>query len=121
VFVDLGCALSWREYESYESRSDGSAEFDLPDPPVPTSTQSQFTTQQVGRDIGEQSLLRDYYETPRQRANLGMMASLESIQRLFCAGGGALGAARAAGLGAVNATGPLKNQLMRYAMGMSLL
>jgi hypothetical protein len=46
-----------------------------------------------------------------------MMAALESLQRLFCAGGGLLGAARAAGLGAVNAAGPVKNRLMQYAMG----
>jgi hypothetical protein len=50
-----------------------------------------------------------------------MMASLEAVQRLFSAGGGPLGAARAAGLGAVNAAGPVKNQFMRYAMGMPLL
>jgi hypothetical protein len=87
-------------------------------PPTPSAPPPRTPLGQVGRDIGELPLLRDAYEAPRRRANLGMMAALEALQRLFCAGGGALGAARAAGLGAVNAAGPVRDQLMRYAMGL---
>ncbi|GBF91599.1 FAD NAD(P)-binding oxidoreductase [Raphidocelis subcapitata] len=83
---------------------------------------------EVGRDIGELPLLRADYESPRQAANLAMMAALEGIQRAFCMGGAggaaagplgaAVGAARAAGLGVVGAAGPLRRGLMRYAMGL---
>ncbi|KAI8463332.1 MAG: flavin-dependent monooxygenase [Monoraphidium minutum] len=76
---------------------------------------------EVGRDIGEGGLLAEAYESPRRTSNLGMMAALEALQRGFCgpAAGGPLGAARAAGLGAVNAAGPLRAGLMRYAMGLT--
>lgn len=87
-------------------------------PPPPPHTQLAHNHTQVGRDIGDVAMLRSDYEAPRQRANLLMMAALEGLQRLFTAGGGLLGAARAAGLGAVNAAGPLRDQFMRYAMGL---
>ena len=79
----------------------------------------------MGRDIGDLPLLRADYEAPRLRANLAMAAALEGLQRVFCGpGGGPLGAAasaaRAAGLGAVGAAGPVRRGVMRYAMGLPL-
>lgn len=71
----------------------------------------------MGRDIGDAALLRSDYESPRMAANGHMMAALDGLQRVFGLQAGPAGALRAAGLGAVNAAGPLRDALMRYAMG----
>jgi len=62
--------------------------------------------------------LQDRYEVPRQRANLTMMAALDSLQRVFGLTAGPVAAARAAGLGVLHALPTVKNQIMRYAMGL---
>lgn len=72
----------------------------------------------VGADVGDAGALRANYEGPRQRHNLGLMAAMDGLQRVFGLGGGPVGAARAAGLGLLNALPPLKNSIMRIAMGL---
>jgi hypothetical protein len=56
-----------------------------------------------------------------------MMAALEGLQRVFGVTGGPglggtlaglFGTARSMGVGALNAAGPLKNRIMKYAMGL---
>ncbi|KAF8057896.1 coq6 [Scenedesmus sp. PABB004] len=74
---------------------------------------------ELGADVGEPGALRAAYEAPRQAANLAMMAALELLWRGFGLQAAPAGAARAAGLGLLNGMGPLKNRIMRYAMGFS--
>ena len=62
--------------------------------------------------------LQERYEAPRQAANGTMMAALEVLKRTFGAQGAGFGAARAAGLSLLDALPPVKNGIMRYAMGM---
>ena len=64
------------------------------------------------------------YETERQRANLPIMLGVDLLQRLYCSEllpallpSGAVGAARAAGMAAVNASGALKRALTGLAAG----
>lgn len=72
----------------------------------------------VGRDPGDGAVLAAEYEAPARRANTGMMAALELLWRGFGVQAPLPGAARAAGLGLLNAAPPLKNAIMRYAMGL---
>jgi 2-polyprenyl-6-methoxyphenol hydroxylase-like FAD-dependent oxidoreductase len=74
---------------------------------------------QVGQDIGDVGLLQTRFESPQQRANLGMMTALELLWRGFGVQQGLAGAIRSAGLGVLNSLGPLKNGIMKYAMGIS--
>jgi 2-polyprenyl-6-methoxyphenol hydroxylase-like FAD-dependent oxidoreductase len=73
---------------------------------------------EAGQDVGSSMLLASRYEAQRQRANVGMMAALEGLWRAFGVQDARVGALREAGLGALNAVGPLKNSIMRYAMGL---
>lgn len=74
---------------------------------------------QVGQDVGDVGLLQSRYETQQQRANLGMMTALEVLWRGFGVQQGLAGAVRSAGLGVLNSLGPLKNGIMKYAMGIN--
>lgn len=76
------------------------------------------SARKVGQDIGDVGLLSSSYEAPQQRANLGMMTALEVLWRGFGVQQGLAGAVRAAGLGVLNSLGPLKNGVMKYAMGL---
>lgn len=62
--------------------------------------------------------MQEHYERPRRRSNTAMMAALDGLARAFSAQGSALGPLRSAGLGAINAVGPVKQQIMKFAMGM---
>lgn len=73
----------------------------------------------VGQDVGDVGLLQARYESQQQRVNLGMMTALEVLWRGFGVQQGLVGAVRSAGLGALNSLGPLKNGIMKYAMGLS--
>lgn len=73
---------------------------------------------QEGRDVGELSLLQARYERPRQAANVAMMGALEGLWRAFGLAAAPAGAVRAAGLGLLHSVPPLKNAIMRYAMGL---
>jgi ubiquinone biosynthesis monooxygenase Coq6 len=77
------------------------------------------SAREVGEDIGDVMQLQMRYEGPRQRANLGMMTALEVLWRGFGVQLGVVGAARAAGMGLLNNVPPLKNSIMKYAMGLA--
>ncbi len=60
---------------------------------------------------------QDRYERPRQAANVAMMGALDSLKRVFGVQAAPIAAIRSAGLGLLNAAAPVKNSIMRYAMG----
>lgn len=62
-------------------------------------------------------VLQGAYEAPRQQANVTMMVALESLGHVFAPQTGAVSSLRSAGLAMLNASGPAKQQIMRYAMG----
>ncbi|GLJ08108.1 hypothetical protein SUGI_0081450 [Cryptomeria japonica] len=70
----------------------------------------------TGSDIGEISLLKKY-ERERKLVNLPMMAILDGFQRIFSADFGPVNMLRAAAFSGVQFLGPLKRQVMSYAMG----
>lgn len=57
------------------------------------------------------------YEGPRQRANVAMMGALDVLGRMFKPQSGPLAAVRSLGLDALNAAPPVKQRIMRFAMG----
>ena len=57
------------------------------------------------------------YERPRQRANVQMMAALDSLHRVFLPQEGPLASLRGLGLGLINASSMLKQPIMRFAFG----
>eukprot|EP00903_Cladosiphon_okamuranus_P014670 g13598.t1 len=69
-----------------------------------------------GTDVGSMTLL-GRYEEERKTEALVMMGALDVLHRLFGSDARAVAAARSAGLSALNAAGPLKRHLARYAMG----
>lgn len=75
------------------------------------------TARELGQDIGDAEMLQREYEAPRLRANMSMIAALEVLWRGFGVDVGLAGAVRSAGLGLLNSVGPVKNQIMKYAMG----
>lgn len=70
----------------------------------------------TGSDIGEISLLKKY-ERERKLVNLPMMAVLDGFQRIFSADFGPVNLLRAAAFNGVQILGPLKKQIISYAMG----
>ncbi|HXG29225.1 MAG TPA: UbiH/UbiF/VisC/COQ6 family ubiquinone biosynthesis hydroxylase [Nevskiales bacterium] len=71
-----------------------------------------------GRDIGELRVLQKY-ERWRRGDNLLMTAATDGLKRLFGSRNPLLAFARSRGLGMVNAITPLKNLLIRHAMGIA--
>jgi 2-octaprenylphenol hydroxylase len=71
----------------------------------------------AGEDAGDLKVLRRY-ERQRKGDNLTMLAALDGLHRLFQLPPWAA-PARALGLRAVAAAGPLKRELMRQALGLS--
>lgn len=69
-----------------------------------------------GSDIGEVSLLNKY-ESERMFANIPMMAILDGFQRVFSMNFAPINAARAVAFRAVQLLGPLKQQVISYAIG----
>ena len=57
------------------------------------------------------------YEEPRQRANVAMMTALDGLKRVFGPQRGPIAGLRGVGLSIINAAPPLKEQILRYAMG----
>lgn len=57
------------------------------------------------------------YEAPRLRANMAMGATLDVLKRVFEVQTGLVAETRNVGLGLLNASGDLKNRIMRFAMG----
>ena len=62
-------------------------------------------------------MLQEHYERPRQAANVSMMASLDSLKRVFTPQDGPVAAVRGLGLDLLNATTAGKSRIMQYAMG----
>lgn len=71
---------------------------------------------QTGQDIGSIVVLKNY-EKQRMLSNLAMMTGIESIKRLFDSNFMPFTVARNIGLSITNAFSPVKQQLMKYAMG----
>lgn len=67
--------------------------------------------------LHDSSILRRY-QRQRQTANLAMMATMEGFKRLFAADDLALRWLRNAGMRQLNRMAPLKQQLVRQAMGL---
>ena len=71
---------------------------------------------ELGGDVGSATALAAY-ERDATRENAPMMAALDGLQRLFAAEAPIVAWARGAGLAGVNALGPLRRRIARYAMG----
>ena len=61
--------------------------------------------------------MQEEYERHRMVANSGTMAGLHGIQQFFGVQSSAVAALRNVGMNLVNSVGPVKNRLMRAAMG----
>ena len=61
--------------------------------------------------------MQDLYERPRQASSLAMMGAMEALMRVFALQPAPLGVLRSLGLGLVNQVAPVKNGIMKYAMG----
>ncbi|MEW5305132.1 MAG: hypothetical protein WDW36_007693 [Sanguina aurantia] len=72
----------------------------------------------TGADIGDERVLQELYQDPRQAANLSMAATLDTLQRVFRVEGSPFALLRSLGMGALNVSGPVKDRIMRYAMGL---
>ncbi|ORU90378.1 MAG: 2-polyprenyl-6-methoxyphenol hydroxylase [Cycloclasticus sp. symbiont of Poecilosclerida sp. M] len=70
-----------------------------------------------GRDISSQQVLRRY-ERQRKADNLMMMGVMDGIKRLFGADELAVQLARSSGMGFINRSTIVKNQICKYAMGL---
>lgn len=64
----------------------------------------------------QEDLLKEY-EGERKRTNMAMMAILDGFQKIYANDLGPLNLARSAGFNAVHLLGPLKKQIISYAMG----
>ena len=71
----------------------------------------------AGQDVGDARLVLEQYQDERKNANLAMTAALDTIQRLFSSGPGLGAWVRNTGMGLINAAGPLKTTIAKYAMG----
>ncbi|MBD3670212.1 MAG: UbiH/UbiF/VisC/COQ6 family ubiquinone biosynthesis hydroxylase [Gammaproteobacteria bacterium] len=71
------------------------------------------------KDIGSLAVLRRY-ERWRRSENLAMMATMDGFKRLFSNNSAPLRWLRNLGLGLTNSLGPVKNSLMRQAMGLGM-
>jgi len=72
---------------------------------------------QQHKDIGEHKILRRY-ERWRKGENLAMIATMDGFKRLFGSTKPAIKWVRNLGLGLTNSTTPIKNLIMRQAMGL---
>ncbi len=72
---------------------------------------------QKGRDIASQQVLRRY-ERQRKGDNLLMMGIMDGFKRLFGADDMLVQFVRSSGMGAVNSSTLIKNQICKYAMGL---
>jgi len=69
-----------------------------------------------GGDVGAASCLLSY-EKKARAANAPMMAALDALQKLFAVDSAGAAWARGFGLAGINAIGPLRREIARYAMG----
>ena len=73
-------------------------------------------TVENGGDVGAASCLLSY-EKKARAANAPMMAALDALQKLFAVDSTGAAWARGFGLAGINAIGPLRREIARYAMG----
>ncbi|DBA01762.1 TPA: hypothetical protein N0F65_010172 [Lagenidium giganteum] len=71
----------------------------------------------TGEALHNQFFLKQY-EEDRKRANVTMAMAMDGFKRLFGPSPDAVGVARNVGMGTLNAVEPVKNLIMRYAMGL---
>jgi 2-octaprenylphenol hydroxylase len=70
-----------------------------------------------GIDVGDLTVLKRY-QRQRKPENLGAMAAMEGFKRLFGSSNPALRLMRNKGMSGVNQIAPIKNQLIKKAMGL---
>jgi ubiquinone biosynthesis UbiH/UbiF/VisC/COQ6 family hydroxylase len=70
-----------------------------------------------GENFSSEYFLQEY-EQDRKASNITMAVAVDGFKRLFGPTPDAVGVARNVGMGTLNAVEPLKNQIMRYAMGL---
>ena len=63
-------------------------------------------------------LTQEHYESPRRIANLAMISVLDGVKTAFSVQAPPVAALRGLGLDLINGAGPLRNGIMRYAMGL---
>lgn len=73
-------------------------------------------TTENGGDVGAASCLLSY-EKKARAANVPMMVALDALQKLFAVDSQGAAWARGFGLAGINAIGPLRREIARYAMG----
>jgi 2-polyprenyl-6-methoxyphenol hydroxylase-like FAD-dependent oxidoreductase len=61
--------------------------------------------------------MQEHYERPRMAVNGVVSAALHTLNSVFAVDHGPLALSRSAGVALVQATPPLRNGLMRFAMG----
>ena len=63
-------------------------------------------------------ITQEHYESPRRIANLAMISVLDGVKTAFSVQAPPVAALRGLGLDLINGAGPLRNGIMRYAMGL---
>ncbi|EGZ13222.1 monooxygenase [Phytophthora sojae] len=70
-----------------------------------------------GENLSSEYFLQQY-EDERMKANITMQLAMDGFKRMFGPTPDAVSVARNVGMGSLNAVEPLKNQIMKYAMGL---
>ncbi|TDH73881.1 uncharacterized protein CCR75_002958 [Bremia lactucae] len=70
-----------------------------------------------GENLSSEYFLQQY-EDERMKANITMQLAMDGFKRMFGPTPDAVSVARNVGMGTLNAVEPLKNQIMKYAMGL---
>ncbi|CAI5736499.1 unnamed protein product [Hyaloperonospora brassicae] len=70
-----------------------------------------------GENLSSEYFLQQY-EDERMKANITMQLAMDGFKRMFGPTPDAVAVARNVGMGTLNAVEPLKNQIMKYAMGL---
>ncbi|CAI5722212.1 unnamed protein product [Peronospora destructor] len=70
-----------------------------------------------GENLSSEYFLQRY-EDERMKANITMQLAMDGFKRMFGPTPDALSVARNIGMGTLNAAEPLKNEIMKYAMGL---
>ncbi|CAH0488638.1 unnamed protein product [Peronospora farinosa] len=70
-----------------------------------------------GENLSSEYFLQQY-EDERMKANITMQLAMDGFKRMFGPTPDALSVARNIGMGTLNAAEPLKNEIMKYAMGL---
>ena len=83
--------------------------------PILESCSSYARVHQASTDA--HNCVQAEYEAPRQRANVAMMTALDGLKRVFEPQRGVFAGLRGAGLGIINSAPPIKEQILKYAMG----